>query len=280
MSRLRHAYNTNGLQNHRLDDALHLLADTGYDGVALTLDHAHLDPFAEHLTDRTAAVRRRLQTLGLGCVVETGARFLLDPRRKHEPTFVTADPDRRAERLEFLRAATRIAHDLEAECVSFWAGVPAPGVDRDHAWRWLVDGVCRLAETAAPLGVTLAFEPEPGMLVETVDQYRGLAEAAPSLRLALDVGHCLVTGDREPQRAVVECAGELGTVAIEDMRRGEHIHRAFGEGDLDLSAVLGALVDVEWGGLVCVELSRDSHRAHELVATTLEALRAAEPALR
>ena len=43
---LRFAYNTNGAANHRLDDALALIADAGYDGVAVTLDIHHLDPFA------------------------------------------------------------------------------------------------------------------------------------------------------------------------------------------------------------------------------------------
>ena len=50
---LRYAYNTNGLTSHRLDDALALLADCGYDGVALTLDVAHHDPFAPDLAART-----------------------------------------------------------------------------------------------------------------------------------------------------------------------------------------------------------------------------------
>ena len=36
--RLRYGYNTNGMANHRLDEALRLLADLGYDGCALTLD--------------------------------------------------------------------------------------------------------------------------------------------------------------------------------------------------------------------------------------------------
>ena len=45
-SELRFAYNTNGLQSHRLADALELMAAAGYRGVALTLDHMHLDPLA------------------------------------------------------------------------------------------------------------------------------------------------------------------------------------------------------------------------------------------
>ena len=85
---LRFAYNTNGMTSHRLDDALGLLADCGYDGVALTLDVGHLDPFAPDLPGRVAALRRRLDGLGLGSVVETGARFVLDPRRKDRKSVV------------------------------------------------------------------------------------------------------------------------------------------------------------------------------------------------
>ena len=38
-------YNTNGFAHHRLDDALAILADFGYQGVALTVDHHVANPF-------------------------------------------------------------------------------------------------------------------------------------------------------------------------------------------------------------------------------------------
>jgi sugar phosphate isomerase/epimerase len=273
---LRYAYNTNGMTSHRLDDALALLADTGYAGVALTLDVAHHDPFAPDLAGRTAALAARLEALGLASVVETGARFLLDPRRKHQPTLVTAEAEGRARRAAFLRTCVDVAADLGSEAVSFWAGVPADGLDRAECWRWLVDGVAGVVSYAAGRGVTCAFEPEPGMLVDDCDDWARLAADVPGLALALDTGHCIVSGRWSPPDAVRAFAGSLGAVAVEDMPRGRHEHRAPGEGDMDLPAVLGALRGVGYGGLVSLELSRDSHRADTLVPAALAALRAAE----
>jgi D-psicose/D-tagatose/L-ribulose 3-epimerase len=273
MAQLRFAYNTNGAANHRLADAVSLIAEAGYDGVALTLDHHHLDPMEEGWVARAEALARVLRTRQIGCVIETGARFLLDPRRKHEPTLLTPSAEGRARRVEFLRRAVDIGAILGAEAVSFWAGTPLPGVDRGEAGAWLLEGVAQVLEHAEQRGVTAALEPEPGMLVETLDDWALLRAHLPRLALALDLGHCLVTQEREPAAAVREFAPNLGTVAIEDMRRGDHTHLPFGEGDMDIPACLDAMEAVGFSRLVCVELSRESHRADRMVPQSLEWLR-------
>ena len=272
---LRFAYNTNGAANHRLEDALRLLADSGYDGVALTLDHHHLDPFAadwQHETDRVA---RLLADLGLGSVIETGARYLLDPRRKHEPTLVTPDPAGRARRVDFLKRALDIGALLGSETMSFWAGVKQSGASHDDAWRWIDDGLARVLDHAERCGIDASFEPEPGMLVETVADYDRLHERHPRLKLALDTGHCLVTQDIDPADAIRHYAGLIGTVAIEDMRRGEHTHLPFGAGDMDVGSVLDALDGIGFSRLVCVELSRESPRAHAAIPEAIAYLNSA-----
>jgi D-psicose/D-tagatose/L-ribulose 3-epimerase len=270
---LRFAYNTNGTGSHRLDDALTLMADAGYDGVALTLDHHHFDPLVPDWGARAEALRRRLDRLNFGSVIETGARFLLNPGAKHEPTLVTRDPQGRAQRVAFLNRAINIAAILGSEAVSFWAGVPKPGVTRAEADAWLRAGLEQVCAYAERRGVVAAVEPEPGMHLETVDDYARLAGELPNLKLALDVGHCLVTGERDPAAAVREFAKEIGTVSIEDMKRGEHIHIAFGEGDMNTPAILDALDEIGFGGLVCVELSRESHRADTMIPQALDYLR-------
>ena len=89
---MRLGYNTNGLAHHDLVEAIELLAEIGYESVAITVDHGSLNPFDSRLEQQTDAVRGALQRHGLSSVIETGARFLLDSRTKHEPTLMTADP--------------------------------------------------------------------------------------------------------------------------------------------------------------------------------------------
>src|SRR5437764_4441190 len=101
-------YNTNGFAHHRLEDALTILAELGYRSVALTLDHHALNPYEIGSLDQRAVVKEMLRDLGLRCVVETGARFLLDPRRKHQPTLVSA-PAGVERRLDFLCRAVDMA---------------------------------------------------------------------------------------------------------------------------------------------------------------------------
>ncbi len=269
---LRYAYNTNGCGSHRLGDALDLMAEAGYAGVALTLDHHHLDPFAEDWERQAGVVASQLHALQFGSVIETGARFLLDPRAKHEPTLVTASAEGRAFRVAFLKRAIDIAAILGSETVSFWGGVPKPGVAPGEARAWLLEGLHAVTAYAAEQGVVAAFEPEPGMAIETAAEWEALG--VPGLKLALDTGHCLVTQDIDPAEAVRRYADRLGTVSIEDMARGTHVHLPFGTGDMDMPAILDALEAVAFPGLVCVELSRESPSADKAIPGSIAWLRA------
>jgi L-ribulose-5-phosphate 3-epimerase len=273
---LRFGYGTNGFANHRLDDALGVLADLGYVGVALTLDHDHLDPYRPGLAARVAAVGRRLDALGLGLVVETGARYLLDPWRKHAPTLLDDDP---ARRVDFLRRAVRIGADLGAEAVSCWAGVRPSTVDEAAAWDRLVAGCADVVAAAETAGVPLGFEPEPGMLVEDIAGWHRLRRALgepPGFGITLDIGHCRCLEPMPVPDCVEAVAPYLVNVQIDDMRRGVHEHLEFGTGEIDFPPVLRALAAAGYPGLVAVELPRHSHAAPTVARQSLDFLRAAE----
>lgn len=278
---LRFGYGLNGFTDHRLPDALALLADLGYDGVALTLDHGHLDPFAPGLVRRVAEVAGLLERHGLAVVVETGARYVLDPARKHHPTLVSDDG--RDRRVDLLAIALRVARDLGAPAASCWSGILPDGASDDDGWQRLLDGVERLLPVAQETGVRLAVEPEPGMFVERVGDVRTLVERLgrpPGLALTIDVGHLRCTEDDDPAAVVLGSGDLLANVQIDDMRRGVHEHLPFGEGEVDFPPVLAALRAVGFDGLVAVELPRHSHAAPVLAARSLDFLRRAERASR
>ena len=273
---LRFGYGTNGFGDHKLDDALAIVAELGYAGVALTLDHRHLDPYAPDLARQVARLGARLERLGLSVVVETGSRYLLDPRRKHSPTLLDDDP---GPRLDLLRRAVHIAADLGAEAVSCWSGAAAPQLAPRQAWDRLLRGCAQLVAEAGAAGVRIGFEPEPGMFVQTLDQWFELHAAlgaAPAFGLTLDIGHCRCL-EPEPVAVCVAASGPyLVAVQIDDMRRGVHEHLEFGVGEVDFPPVLDALAKTGYRGLVSVELPRHSYAAPVVARESLAFLRAAE----
>src|SRR5215207_8381275 len=95
-ARLRYAYVSSGLAQHRIEDALELLRDAGYDGVALTLDHVHFDPLAPRVRVRAERLGALLDELGLARVVETDSRYLLDRRRADYPSLLDEGRQRRS----------------------------------------------------------------------------------------------------------------------------------------------------------------------------------------
>jgi sugar phosphate isomerase/epimerase len=251
-------YNTNGFAHHRLEDCLRLLAELGYDGVALTLDVHHLDPERVGSAE-VQALRALLDGLGLRRVVETGARYILDPRHKHEPSLVSEGWRRR---VAFTQRCIDLAGELGAEAVAVHSGRLPAGVEVGAVWGRLEEGVGQLLERARQRGVPLGFEPEPGMAIDTLARFAELRRrCGDGLGLTLDLGHVRCTEDVGLDDAVRAHADQLVNVHIEDIPGREHVHLPFGEGDLDVRPGLRALAEVGYTGLVNVELSRNSHDA-------------------
>jgi len=261
MNRMFLGYNTNGLAHHDLFDAVELLADIGYCSVAITIDHTALPPHSPCFRETTERLRRLLEDRQMRSVIETGARFLLDLRKKHEPTLVSRDLADRQRRIEFYRHAIDTAAMLGSDCVSLWSGARPEDVERNQALVWLADGLRETLGYAATRNVTLAFEPEPGMLIDTMPRWEELL-ARPGMEdlcLTLDVGHLHCQGEGPIETILRRWASRLVNVHIEDMRAGVHEHLMFREGEIDFPAIAHALTSIGYAGGVHVELSRHSH---------------------
>ncbi len=263
---MRLGYNTNGLAHHDLFAAANLLSEIGYRSIAITLDHAALNPFLQDYLQQAERMRERLGQLGLSSVVETGARFLLDPHTKHEPTLLSAIKSDRERRIDFLCRSIDVAQVLGSDCVSLWSGVLRESVTPEQAFQRLIDSLSPVIEYADKHSVELAFEPEPGMFIDNMAQFDELQQRLNQshLRLTLDIGHLHCEGEVPIAEYIRRWGSYLANVHIEDMRVGVHEHLMFGEGEIDFGPVIDALNEVGYQGGLHVELSRHSHDGPEV----------------
>ncbi len=258
-------YNTNGFAHHRLEDAVDILAELGYGGVALTPDVHHLAWEHGKYRGQINALRAQAAECRLCFVVESGARFVLDPRRKHQPTLISRLLSGRSTRRAYLENLIGMASpgDLAAGCVSFWSGTPDDDASPSELMTRLVEECKRLAECATRYDVRLAFEPEPGMFIDTMDKFAELHARVnhPAFGLTIDVGHLVCNGELPVSKFLTDWKHVLWNVHIEDMKAGVHDHLMFGEGEVDFADVFAGLRAAGYTGGVYVELSRHSHDA-------------------
>jgi sugar phosphate isomerase/epimerase len=214
-----------------------------------------------------------LRQAGLGSVIETGARFLLDPRNKHWPPLV-APREVAAPRVQFIRYALEVAAELGSRCVSIWSGAALPEASTQQSLDWLARNLDPVLTRAEELQIDIGFEPEPGMFIETTGGYERLRQWLdhPRLKLTLDIGHLFCMGEVPLADHIGRCADDIVNVHIEDMQAGVHDHLLFGEGDIHFPPVVDALRDCGYSGPVCVELSRHSHDAARAVKHSWEFL--------
>jgi len=271
-------YNTNGLAHHDIVQAIELLAEIGYRSVAITLDQHVLNPFSSTLTAETERVLACLKRFEMRSVIETGARYLLDPRTKHEPTLLTASERRRSRRVDFLRAAVDLAVELDSDCVSLWSGILRESLSDGAAWDRLIASLKPVVAYAEQRGVVLGFEPEPGMFIDTMVRFEQLMERIDSetLQLTLDVGHLHCQGELPIEDQIHRWGPKIVNVHIEDMCHGAHEHLMFGDGEMDFPPILQSLHDVGYSGGLHVELSRHSHAAPEVAAQSYQFLKSIE----
>jgi len=278
VNQLHFGYNTSGFAHHRLLDAVLILADLGYRSIALTLDHDALNPFDPV---QTAPIfvqqwRERFDRLRLRGVVETGARFLLDPKRKHQPTLVSPEGVQQP-RIDFIQRAIGATAALGWTTVSLWSGTPIDAVAPSALMNRLVERCRQLCDDAIQQGCRLAFEPEPGMFIDTMPKFQELFGRVnhPAFGLTLDIGHLHCMGETPIEDHLRRWKHVLWNVHIEDMRRGVHEHLMFGDGEIDFPPILRTLREIGYSGGVHVELSRHSHDAVETARKALAFLRRA-----
>ena len=270
---MKAGYSTNSFGDVNPLNALSLLCEQGYKSLAITPDRHILNPYEETFASEVHSWQLALAETQMRCVVETGARHLLDPKIKHHPTLLSQSQDDRKRRVEFLRQAIDLAGELNADCVSLWSGAVDSDAEEEMLWQKLTNGVGEVLDYASRCGVVLGFEPEPGMFIDTVSRAEELFERLgrpKSLGFTVDIGHLECLGERPLAATVREVADRIVNVHIDDMTVCRHEHLPLGKGDIDYLPIFHELRTADYRGGLHVELPRQSHRWHETAKESYE----------
>jgi sugar phosphate isomerase/epimerase len=253
------AFSTNAYLNYSFPEAVRRLAALGYQGVEIMADVPHAWP-AFLLDEQKQALRDALKKNDLAISNINGFMMhaINDPRQRYwHPSWIEPDPHYRRIRVEHTKRCLTLARELGAANITTEPGGPVEaGASWARALKLFVEEIKPVVEHAEKEGVSLLVEPEPGLLIETMDQFLEFRRHidSPALGLNFDIGHAFCVGD-DPAATIPRAAAHLRHVHLEDIAATRvHQHLVPGDGVIDFAAALRALRSIDYRGWVTIEL--------------------------
>ena len=253
------AFSTNAYLRFPFVEAAERIAALGYEGLELLADVPHAWP-AGLLPGAKQGIRDAMEKSGLrfSNVNAFMMNAIADQRQPYwYPSFIDPEPNYRQVRIDHTRRAITLCAELGAPHITTEPGGPiAEGQSRQQAINLFVEVLKPLAEHAEACKVLLLIEPEPGLLLETTDQYLEVADRvnAPSIGLNFDVGHAYCVSEDLPT-AIAKLAPHTRHYHVEDIAASRvHHHLVPGTGAIDFPEVFRAIGQTGYDGWVTVEL--------------------------
>jgi sugar phosphate isomerase/epimerase len=255
---VRLAFSTNAFKKNTLDEAIDAIGDIGYAGVELMADLHHAYPPAMDAIRRDQTLQQ-LALRGLP-VSNVNAFTLFACGDTYHPTWIENDLTRREQRIEHTLRCIDLASEFSATTISLQPGGPLIGtsLSRDAAACLFAEGISRVLPRAKEKNLILAIEPEPGLFIQTADEYlefkNRFFKYEPNVLMNCDIGHLFCVGD-DPAAVIRDHADQIAHVHLEDIGKNRvHQHLTPGKGVIDFKGVFDALDDIDYAGWVTVEL--------------------------
>jgi sugar phosphate isomerase/epimerase len=253
------AFSTNAYLKFPFAEAVRRLGGIGYRGVEIMADVPHAWP-AFLLEDQKQAIRDALtrNRLAISNVNAFMMHAVNDPRQRYwHPSWIEPDRHYRQIRIDHTTRALTLAKELGARCITTEPGGPVePGASWSGALRLFVEMLKPVIEHAENESVLLLIEPEPGLLIETADQFLELMQHidSPAVGMNFDIGHAYCVKD-DPATTIPRVKKYIRHFHLEDIAATRvHHHLVPGEGAIDFAAALRAIQEIGYDGWITIEL--------------------------
>lgn len=252
------AFSTNAFKQNTLTQSIEAIAAIGYSGVELMADlhHAYPPTFppAERARIRQLLADRKLRVTNINAFTH----FVCGDT--YHPTWIETDPALVQRRIEHTKNSIQLARDFDCRTVSIQPGGPMIGSNEsyDRAAERFASALSQVVETARTAGVIVAVEPEPGLLIQTADEFLKFKTTffknEDYIQMNCDIGHLFCVGD-DPAKVIRQLPEHVAHVHLEDIGANRvHQHLTPGKGVIEFDAIFSALNDIKYQGDVTVEL--------------------------
>lgn len=253
------AFSSNAYLRFSFNDAAQKIAKLGYQGIEIMADVPHAWP-AFMLEEQKQGIRDSLKSnnLEISNINSFMMHAVNDSRQRYwYPSWIEPDKHYRQIRIDHTMRCLTMAKELGAPCITTEPGGPVEaGASWNAGLKLFVEMLKPVIEHAEKEGVLLLIEPEPGLLIETADQFLEFMGhiKSPMVGCNFDIGHSYCVGD-DPASTIPKLAKYIKHFHLEDIANTRvHHHLIPGDGAIDFKAAIEAIKAIGYKEWVTIEL--------------------------
>ena len=253
------AFSSNAYLRFSFNDAAKKIGKLGYQGIEIMADVPHAWP-AFMLEEQKQGIRDSLKSnnLAISNINSFMMHAVNDPRQRYwYPSWIEPDKHYRQIRIDHTMRCLTMAKELGAPCITTEPGGPVEaGASWNAGLKLFVEMLKPVIEHAEKEGVLLLIEPEPGLLIETADQFLEFMGhiKSPMVGCNFDIGHSYCVGD-DPASTIPRLAKYIKHFHLEDIASTRvHHHLIPGDGAIDFKAAIEAIRAIGYKEWVTIEL--------------------------
>ena len=253
------AFSSNAYLRFSFNDAAKKISKLGYQGIEIMADVPHAWP-AFMLEEQKQGIRDSLKSnnLEISNINSFMMHAVNDSRQRYwYPSWIEPDKHYRQIRIDHTMRCLTMAKELGAPCITTEPGGPVEaGASWNAGLKLFVEMLKPVIEHAEKEGVLLLIEPEPGLLIETADQFLEFIGniKSPMVGCNFDIGHSYCVGD-DPASTIPRLAKYIKHFHLEDIASTRvHHHLIPGDGAIDFKAAIEAINAIGYKEWVTIEL--------------------------
>jgi sugar phosphate isomerase/epimerase len=253
------AFSSNAYLRFSFNDAAKKIGKLGYQGIEIMADVPHAWP-AFMLEEQKQGIRDSLKSnnLEISNINSFMMHAVNDSRQRYwYPSWIEPDKHYRQIRIDHTMRCLTMAKELGAPCITTEPGGPVEaGASWNAGLKLFVEMLKPVIEHAEKEGVLLLIEPEPGLLIETADQFLEFMGhiKSPMVGCNFDIGHSYCVGD-DPASTIPRLANYIKHFHLEDIASTRvHHHLIPGDGAIDFKAAIEAIKAIGYKEWVTIEL--------------------------